>query len=53
VCAGVGEDELSEWCSARLARFKVPTSFRLIGEIPRNSMGKVQKQELRAAGVAS
>jgi fatty-acyl-CoA synthase len=53
VSAGVAEDELSEWCRARLARFKVPKSFRLIGEIPRNTMGKVQKQELRATGVAS
>jgi len=53
VTAGVGEDELSEWCRARLAGFKVPKSFRLIGEIPRNGMGKVQKQELRATGVAS
>ena len=48
---GVGEEELSEWCRARLARFKVPKSFRLIGEIPRNGMGKVQKQELQATGV--
>ena len=53
VSDGVGEDELFEWCRARLARFKVPKSFRLIGEIPRNGMGKVQKQELRATGVAS
>ena len=53
VAGGVGEDELREWCRARLARFKVPKSFRLIGEIPRNGMGKVQKQDLRATEVAS
>jgi fatty-acyl-CoA synthase len=53
VCDGVTEEELLEWCRARLGRFKVPKSFRFIGEIPRNSMGKVQKQELRATGVAS
>jgi fatty-acyl-CoA synthase len=53
VCDGVGEDELVEWCRGRLARFKVPKSFRFIGEIPRNGMGKVQKQELRATEVAS
>jgi len=47
VADGIGEDELVEWCRARLARFKVPKSFRFIGEIPRNGMGKVQKQELR------
>ncbi len=44
--------ELLEWCAARLARFKVPRSVRFIGEIPRNGMGKVQKQELRETEVA-
>jgi fatty-acyl-CoA synthase len=53
VCDGVGEEELLEWCRARLARFKVPKSFRFVGEIPRNGMGKVQKQDLRTTGVAS
>jgi fatty-acyl-CoA synthase len=47
------EDELLEWCRTRLARFKVPKSFRFVGEIPRNGMGKVQKQELRVTEVAS
>jgi fatty-acyl-CoA synthase len=51
VADGVGEAELVDWCRARLARFKVPKSFRFIGEIPRNGMGKVQKQELRATEV--
>jgi fatty-acyl-CoA synthase len=40
------EDELLEWCAARLARFKVPASVRFVGEIPRNSLGKIQKQGL-------
>jgi fatty-acyl-CoA synthase len=53
VADGVLEDELLEWCRARLARFKVPKSFRFVGEIPRNAMGKVQKQELRATEVVS
>ncbi|MFL6033647.1 MAG: hypothetical protein ACJ74I_01085 [Gaiellaceae bacterium] len=35
-----------DWCSARLARFKVPSSVRFVGEIPRNSLGKIQKQGL-------
>jgi fatty-acyl-CoA synthase len=52
-CDGVTEEELLEWCRARLARFKVPKSFRFIGEIPRNGMGKVQKQELRVTAVTS
>jgi len=51
VAQDVSEEELLDWCRARLARFKVPKSIRLVGEIPRNSMGKVQKQELRDAEV--
>ena len=52
VADGVSDDELLEWCRARLARFKVPRSFRFVGEIPRNGMGKVQKAELRETEVA-
>jgi fatty-acyl-CoA synthase len=45
--APVGEDELREHCRSRLARFKVPKSFHIVGELPRNSLGKVVKAELR------
>jgi fatty-acyl-CoA synthase len=48
VADGAGEDELIEWCAARLARYKVPSSVRFVGEIPRNSLGKIQKQSLVA-----
>jgi fatty-acyl-CoA synthase len=50
VAEGVSEEELLEWCRGRLARFKVPRSIRFIGEVPRNSLGKILKQEL-AEGV--
>jgi fatty-acyl-CoA synthase len=49
VADGVGEDELIDWCTDRLARFKVPSSVRFVSEIPRNSLGKIQKQGLLAA----
>ena len=52
VADGVTDEQLLEWCAGRLARFKVPRSVRFIGEIPRNGMGKVQKQELRETEVA-
>jgi len=45
------EDELREHCRVRLARFKVPKSFRLVDELPRNALGKVLKDELRAGVV--
>ncbi len=47
VDAPVSESELREHCLGQLARFKVPKSFTFIDELPRNSMGKIQKSELR------
>jgi fatty-acyl-CoA synthase len=43
----VSGDELREHCLAQLARFKVPKSFTFVDELPRNSMGKIQKSELK------
>jgi len=43
----VSEDELREHCRQRLAGFKVPRSFTFVDELPRNSMGKIQKSELK------
>jgi fatty-acyl-CoA synthase len=43
----VSEDELREHCQAQLARFKVPKSFTFVDELPRNSLGKIQKSELK------
>ncbi len=37
---------------ARLARYKVPKRVLLVEELPRNTMGKVQKNALRAAYAA-
>ncbi|HEY3541411.1 MAG TPA: long-chain fatty acid--CoA ligase [Gaiellaceae bacterium] len=48
VADGPTEEELLAWCGARLAKFKVPQSVRFVGEIPRNSLGKIQKQGLLA-----
>ncbi|WP_341860762.1 AMP-binding protein [Gymnodinialimonas sp. 57CJ19] len=38
-----------EALSDRLARFKIPRHIRILDELPRNAMGKVQKAELRKA----
>jgi fatty-acyl-CoA synthase len=40
-------DDLRDHCRSRLARFKVPKTFSLVPSLPRSSMGKVLKDELR------
>ncbi len=44
--AGVTEDEILEYCRARLARFKAPKRV-VFGELPKTSTGKIQKFVLR------
>lgn len=56
--AGATEEELREFCLARLAKFKVPRAVHFIDALPRNPSGKVLKRVLReeavrAAGAAS
>ena len=46
--AALSEAQVIESLSARLARYKVPKRVLLVAELPRNSMGKVQKDALRA-----
>jgi fatty-acyl-CoA synthase len=46
VADGATEDDLLAWCGERLAKFKVPSAVRFVDEIPRNSLGKIQKQGL-------
>lgn len=41
------ETQLSEFCRQHLASYKVPQSFQLVTELPRNALGKVTKQVLR------
>jgi fatty-acyl-CoA synthase len=47
VADGVAKEELIEWCRGRLARYKVPKSIHFVGAIPRNSLGKIRRDELR------
>lgn len=43
----VGAEELQQWVGARLRSSRVPAVVRLIGEMPRNDMGKVLRRVLR------
>jgi malonyl-CoA/methylmalonyl-CoA synthetase len=40
-------DELRAWARDRLAPYKLPRELRLLPELPRNAMGKVQKGKLK------
>jgi carnitine-CoA ligase len=40
-------DELIAWCASRLAPFKVPGSVVFTGALPRTSVGKIAKAQLR------
>jgi crotonobetaine/carnitine-CoA ligase len=40
-------DQLIAFCAERLAKFKVPTIVRFADELPKTSIGKVRKDELR------
>lgn len=41
------EDDIIEWCSARLARYKCPDKVMFVDEIPFGSAGKVLRRALR------
>jgi long-chain acyl-CoA synthetase len=40
-------DELGRWLESRVARFKIPTEYRLWPELPRNANGKIDKRRLQ------
>ena len=46
--ADVSEEQLREFVRERLARFKAPKEVRFVDSLPRSSMGKVLKEQLRA-----
>ena len=41
------QEEIIEFCCARLIKFKVPEYVEFINELPRTSVGKIQKHVLR------
>ncbi len=47
VCSGIIDDAaLTAWCRMHLASFKTPRGFHRMDALPRNAMGKVQKNLL-------
>jgi O-succinylbenzoic acid--CoA ligase len=39
-------EELRRFCSDRLARFKIPVTFTFVDELPRNTLGKLERHRL-------
>lgn len=46
--AQVDTEALAQHLKGQLANYKCPKEYRLLAELPRNTMGKVQKNSLRA-----
>lgn len=46
--SSLSEEEVIAWCRAHLANYKVPKHVAFVDTLPRNAMGKVLKNELRA-----
>jgi O-succinylbenzoic acid--CoA ligase len=47
VSGNVTEDDLISFCEERLARYKVPKSFRFVDELPRNGSNKLLRRKLK------
>ncbi len=45
----VSAQELRAWCSPRLARFKIPTTFSFLDALPRTASGKIKRAILRSS----
>jgi len=45
------EEELREFCTGRIARFKIPRYFRFVDAYPMTASGKIQKFKLREEAV--
>ena len=46
--SGLDKDSLRQWAKGRLAPYKVPQRVLIVGELPRNAMGKIVKPKIRA-----
>jgi len=50
---GVSEDDIIAWAREQMANYKVPRVVELVGELPLNASGKVEKSVLRARAAAT
>lgn len=43
----IDEEALLTHCRAKLARYKIPKTFRIVDDLPKNASGKIQKRQLK------
>jgi len=46
--ASVSEDELIDFCTTKIARFKRPRIIKFVTSLPKTPVGKIQKNEIRS-----
>ena len=46
-CASVTAQDLLEYCSNNLARYKIPAQLDLVDDLPKTAVGKIDKKALR------
>ena len=46
--AALSTEELRAWCKSRMSGYKVPKTIHFMDTLPRNAMGKVTKQAVKA-----
>jgi long-chain acyl-CoA synthetase len=46
----ISEEEVMDFCKAKLAHYKVPKIVEFRGELPKTDVGKVSRRELREEG---
>jgi fatty-acyl-CoA synthase len=44
---GTSLDAVREYCTAQLAKFKVPRYFNCLTELPKNGSGKIDRKKLK------
>ncbi|MEX0583429.1 MAG: fatty acid--CoA ligase, partial [Sneathiella sp.] len=49
---GLSGEDVSAFIKEKLANFKVPKQVFIVDDLPRNTMGKVQKNQLRERAIA-
>lgn len=44
----ITEEQLKQACLSKLAKYKIPKSFVILSELPKNAAGKIDKKQLKA-----